>query len=304
MCSIWERADNNEMNMEQMKHVFLKLKKSGIYGVYIQGGEPLLYPKIKETLLFLKEHFDIRLISNGIGLNTEMQNFIIKNNIGLTISLDTLDRERYKKIRGVDAFDVVIRNIKSLSEKDYKNVSIHSTISSLNKDELFKLREFSYENGFEFSALPYISNIGFAGKANEGLSYERESLITVFKKLEKAEHSSNYILSLVYSDVIDFLSGKEIGPCDALAYSIYLTQEGLISPCLEKKPYLDLKTQPFDKILADKTQKKIVQNCYTQTPCYYGCAREIHALSKNWKTILMNPVASLDSIKKYLKMKE
>ena len=55
MCSIWERADNNEMNMEQMKHVFLKLKKSGIYGVYIQGGEPLLYPKIKETLLFLKD---------------------------------------------------------------------------------------------------------------------------------------------------------------------------------------------------------------------------------------------------------
>jgi len=304
ICSIWERAKDEQLDTEQIRKLFEKLKKMGIYGVYVQGGEPLMHRKIKDILLMLKDDFDLRLISNGIALNENMQDFLIKNKIGLTISLDTLNRETYKKIRGVDKFQTVLENIKNLSKKGYRNVSLHCTVSKVNMHEVLEIRKFAFENGFMFSALPYIYNIGFAGKENSEITYEQKSLIKVFKELEETEKKNNFVLSLVYKDVINFLLGKKIGPCDALKYSIYLTEEGFIAPCIEKKPYMDLKTEPFENILKNEAQKKIVTTCYENTPCYYGCTREVQALRKNIPALIAHPLLTSSSIKQYLSMKK
>ncbi len=300
ICSIWERASGNEMSSSEFEKVFMKIREIGVFEVFVQGGEPLLHPKIKEVLLFLNKHFDPRVITNGILLDKKMQDFLIGNNIGVTVSLDSLDKERYKKIRGVDSLDKVLRNLKDFSEKKFRNISIHCTVSGLNKDEVFKIRDYSMKNGFYFTALPYISNIGIAGKENKSSSYENKSLVEIFEKLEQLEKKDDFIASIFYGEVVDYLSGKSLGPCDALAYSIYMTEEGMIAPCIEKPPYLDLKKEPASKIFGDEKQTKIIRDCHINTPCYYGCTRGGYALRKNLFSFLTHPLATSKSVRKQL----
>jgi MoaA/NifB/PqqE/SkfB family radical SAM enzyme len=303
MCSIRERASGKEMSLEQIKCVFQKLKKAGICWVYVQGGEPLLRPQIKEILLFLKKNFEARLITNGLLLSEDFQEFLVKNRIGITISVDTLRKDRYRKIRGINAWGKLFSNIRLLREKNYGNVSLHCTVSRLNIDEVFDIRAFALENGFFFSALPYISGIGIAGKEAEGLKPGNPELSSVFERLAELEKNEDYIASLVYSDVLAYLKGANIGPCDALSYSVYLTQEGLISPCLEKPPFLDL-TKEGAFLQEDERQKQIVKACYSGTPCYYGCTRSVHALRKNLLPMLMHPFSSGKTIRAQLKLRK
>lgn len=85
-----------------------RLRGLGVLGVILTGGgEPSINPDFKEICLWLER--------SGIpyGLNTNMLKYPgdIHPNF-LKVSLDAGDRETYIKKRGVDAFDVVVENIK------------------------------------------------------------------------------------------------------------------------------------------------------------------------------------------------
>jgi MoaA/NifB/PqqE/SkfB family radical SAM enzyme len=245
MCSIWENASNNEMTLPEFKKVFHKLNELGICEVMVQGGEPLMHRNIKDILVFLTKHFGVRVVTNGTLLTSDFVDFLKKHSIALTISLDSLSRKRYFAIRGIDSLDAVLKNIELLENKKYFNVLFHCTVSKVNAGEVFKIRDFVTEKGFSFSALPYVSGVGAAGKFNKKLAVKNKVLIKVFEKLRELEEHSDYIFSLFYSDVVDYLKGKYIGPCDALTDSIYLTEEGLIAPCIEKKSFIDAKKRLY-----------------------------------------------------------
>lgn len=60
--------------------------------IQLWGGEPLLYiNEIKLLVNFFKtrfDHLDVGLVSNGSLMNEEIANFLLENNIGLSISYD------------------------------------------------------------------------------------------------------------------------------------------------------------------------------------------------------------------------
>ncbi|MFA4907968.1 MAG: radical SAM protein, partial [archaeon] len=302
-CSIPDNTVKNEMSIEKISAVFGKLRKFGIKKVFLQGGDPLAHPKIREIVLMLKGMgFSQSVLTNGILLNQDIINFFDENGISVNVSLDSLKGDVYAAIRGSGTLELVKRNIGLLSHtKNKKAHNVHCTASKMNSEEVFEIKEFAEGLGLHFSVLPYIYNVGIAGKKAENLVYGKE-MAGIFKKVSDRCKQKDFLAKIVYGEAIKFLGNEDIGPCDALRYSIYVDSFGLAGPCIEKPTWLDLKAGEITELFHEGESKK-VQNCYTNTPCFYGCTRTFSSMAKNKKNIAFHPletIASMNSVKKRL----
>jgi MoaA/NifB/PqqE/SkfB family radical SAM enzyme len=118
------------------------------YLTFSGAGEPLMYPKIKEIVKLLKE-YDIGpvICTNAILLDNDISGVLVDiPNTQVRISLDGACRATYKKIRGVDCFDKVMKNTKQLLEiKSSRNsdlkVIINYVVMRNNINEIIPLME-------------------------------------------------------------------------------------------------------------------------------------------------------------------
>ena len=104
------------MSFEQFNLYADILLNKGIQGIILTGGgEPTLNPDFKKITEWL-ENNEIHY-----GINTNFNIYYEFAPDYLKISLDGYDRESYKQIRGVDAYDKVIENIKKYCQWKQKN---------------------------------------------------------------------------------------------------------------------------------------------------------------------------------------
>ena len=94
----------------ELKH--LEIKSITFTG----GGEPLANPKFNEMVQVAHDlGFEIGLVTNGILLEMLKKPEYFKF---IRVSLDASDAEMYTKVKGVDAFDRVIKNIENTLKKN------------------------------------------------------------------------------------------------------------------------------------------------------------------------------------------
>ena len=90
--------------------------------VVFGGGEPTLLSEFDTLLdLFMQENFNnIRVNSSGIKYSLALENALKEGSASLVISPDSGSKDVYKKIKRVDAFDIVWKNISNYT-KNAKN---------------------------------------------------------------------------------------------------------------------------------------------------------------------------------------
>jgi cyclic pyranopterin phosphate synthase len=91
----------------------------GIRKLKITGGEPLVRRNICNLIRMLKEVNGIEqitLTTNGILLSENIDKLIKAGIDGINVSLDTLDRKRYKRLTGFDELDRVLKGISAVLE--------------------------------------------------------------------------------------------------------------------------------------------------------------------------------------------
>ncbi len=280
MCSIWQTPSKiqDELSLEEIESIFKDLKSYGIKHVFLQGGEPLLRKDIIQIIeLLIGLGLNPTLITNGLLLDKKIANKIAELKCNVSISLDSLDPKRYKKIRGVDKLPILLENIYYCGKIENKKGVWHitSTISKINHDEALDLFYFARNNGFNFNVYPYNYSHCYSSSHDEDLSYEKDKFLIIesFKKLRNEALRNNLIFDkIIYDDIIKYLEGDYCMPCDAMKRSILLTEKGDMSPCLEFKPSLNLKEIRIKDALKKMDYSK-VKKCYMETPCFYGCTR-------------------------------
>lgn len=96
-------VDMNEKNI---------LKNDGY--IVITGGEPTELDELDSIINFFIKNNQNKIVlnSSGIKLNTAIEKALKKDIMELTISIDSADRELYKKIKRIDKFNQVVKNIK------------------------------------------------------------------------------------------------------------------------------------------------------------------------------------------------
>jgi cyclic pyranopterin phosphate synthase len=104
----------------------------GIEKIRLTGGEPLLrkdLPKLTGMIARLKPRLkDLALTTNGFDLPRFAEALKDAGLDRVTISLDSLDRENFQDITGVDALDKVIRAIETAKQFGFDPVKINTVI--------------------------------------------------------------------------------------------------------------------------------------------------------------------------------
>lgn len=137
-------TDTAENVLEFIKRQADTNKATSIQITYF-GGEPLLnLDMIKKIGIDLKRYCELNqigffsnVITNGIALSKETAKLLV--DVGVNFAQITLDgtREIYKSAKGVDAYDVVLKNIKSAA--DILPLDIRLNITRSNKSNIIVL---------------------------------------------------------------------------------------------------------------------------------------------------------------------
>ena len=133
----------------EVHKVLKELHKKGLLSedleLYTIGGEPTLLKEYPQILKFIQKHkYKVNILSNGIIYEEEIAKTLEKFNAELFISLDCGSKETFYKIKGVDKYNEVLKNIKKYLKKaknKSKNIIIKYIILENindNKEEIDK----------------------------------------------------------------------------------------------------------------------------------------------------------------------
>ncbi|MFH1456008.1 MAG: radical SAM protein [archaeon] len=306
-CNSWKLDSPNELTLEEIDKIFSNLYNFGIRMIYLSGGEPLLRKDIISIIDTLsKKGFEIILTTNGLLLNEKNVRKLIKyKNLHINVSLDTLDKELYKKIRGVDALDLVLRNLKGL-KRMYPDYPLRTTmtVSKINYKEVDKIIEFCKKNKIYFSANPYF----WGGTYREGedkFAYpnKREEIKQIFSMLAKRVKKEKYIsgFSFVYAEVNKWVNGNYNTLCDAGTRFLWVGPTGDVAACQDLNPFANLRKDNLNEEWKKYTWEKPVEACCKYQPCFIYCTRTVGMLRNN-KLKFVKEVLNLKRLINYFRM--
>lgn len=122
-----------ELEISQNKIIANHLIDNDIKKISFGGGEPFIKKDFIELCNYINGKVNISITSNGSILNKDILELLENTMIKLTISLDTINKEKFESIRRGINFNKVIENIKELASysKIRKRLSIRCTVTNI-----------------------------------------------------------------------------------------------------------------------------------------------------------------------------
>lgn len=129
----------------RISRVFVSL---GVEKIRLTGGEPLIrrdVPKLVEQLSQLKPSLsDIALTTNGTGFRRQAESLREAGLDRVTLSLDSLDRDNFRDITGVDDLENALDAIDAAKEFGFEPVKVNAVIvRGRNDHEITDLARFA-----------------------------------------------------------------------------------------------------------------------------------------------------------------
>ncbi|GBG55638.1 GTP 3',8-cyclase [Sporomusaceae bacterium FL31] len=259
---------------EELLRIIGAFAQLGVNKVRITGGEPLVRSNIIPFLSHVAAIPGIRelvLTTNGSQLDKYAKSLRQIGVKRLNISLDTLQRERFKQLTGQDALQCVLAGIRAAQAAGISSIKINMVVmKNVNSDELadFAALTMKYPYQIRFiEYMPFISGTDYLMTANE---MKDQLQVAGFHELipEASDQSVAQIYRLTDAKgTIGFITPMSRHFCYS-CNRIRLTADGYLKPCLlANQEYLlreDLRAGLSD---ADLLQK--IRNVILNKPSQY-----------------------------------
>jgi len=132
----------------------------GVDRVRITGGEPLLRRDLPDFVAALAARpaiRDLALTTNGLLLDTRAAALRDAGLHRITVSLDTLRRDRFRALTRFDSLGGVLAGIDAAAAAGFSNIKIDTVIiRGVNDDELVDLLEYGRSRGAEVRFIEYM----------------------------------------------------------------------------------------------------------------------------------------------------
>jgi len=144
--------------IDYLCEIFVSL---GIEKIRLTGGEPLLrkdVPKLVARLSELKPNLkDLALTTNGFDFPRYAAELKDAGLDRVTISLDSLDREKFLDITGVDALDRVYAAIDAAKKFGFEPIKINAcVVRGRNDDEVVNFARFARDNSISMRFIEFM----------------------------------------------------------------------------------------------------------------------------------------------------
>lgn len=212
------------LSTEEMFAVVDKILQINPRNITISGGEPLVRSDIWVIMEYLKSKFDgnIDIMTNGLLIDENNIENMKKYFNSISVSIDGIDEETCKIIRGNNVFKNVIEKVKFLRRHGFNNISMSAVLPNHEKINI-EFEELNKNLGTD----AMIRHFSYQGRA--GLNYDKIS-----KKMN--EYLKNR--GIEEKSIIDWKSyiptnKKELklGACGGCDTTISVGSNGELYPC-------------------------------------------------------------------------
>ena len=215
-----DKSDNRTfLATEEIERLAKGLSELGVCKIRLTGGEPTVRKDFFDIVKILKSNLGIKktvITTNGYRLD-KIANQIADSGLdGINISIDSLNRETFKKITSHDRLPEILKGIEKLQQLNFKNIKINAVLlKGINDSE----RDFNEWNNFIKNKeidFRYIELM----QTGDGLDY--------FKKY--------HVSAKVFTDYLNkngwiFQTfGRDAGPSKNYINSSYKGKFGVIAP--------------------------------------------------------------------------
>jgi len=153
----------------------------GVNRVRLTGGEPLLrrdLPVLIESLAARPSVGDLALTTNGVLLASNAAALRAAGLHRITVSLDTLDRERFRSLARTDDLPRVIDGIEAAAAAGFDSLKLDTVvIRGVNDDELVPLLEYARRVGAELRFIEYM-DVGGATRWKPSAVVSRREILS------------------------------------------------------------------------------------------------------------------------------
>lgn len=238
---------------EIVRLVTIGVERLGITEVRYTGGEPLLrreLPDIVGRTVALDPRPQVSLTTNGIGL-ARLAGVLVEAGLDrVNVSLDTLDRDTFKRLAHRDRFDDVIAGLSAAHEEGLRPVKVNTVLMrDINDHEAVPLLRYCLERGYELrfiEQMPLDAQHGWSREnmvtADEILAMLSASFDLTADDLEDrgSAPAERFLVDggPARVGVIGSVTRPFCGACDR----VRLTADGQIRNCLFATEESDLKT--------------------------------------------------------------
>ncbi len=246
----WLPSDH-QLTTDELVRVIDIAVKEGINEVRLTGGEPLLRPDIVEIVArinAIENAPTLTMTTNALTLEKVAKPLADAGLTRINISLDTLDRDRFKLMTHRDRIDDVFAGIKAAQDAGINPIKINAVLlKGLNADEAPALLEWALTNNL---ALRFIEQMPL----DAGGIWERSSLVTaddIYADLSQkfeltpcdgrgSSPAEEFFVNggPATVGIIGSVTRPFCGACDRLR----LTSDGQLRSCLFSLEEMDLRT--------------------------------------------------------------
>jgi len=207
------------MSAEEISRLTKALSELGVCKIRLTGGEPTVRKDFFDILKDMKQNSNIpkvTMTTNGYRLNTIAKQLHETGLDGINISIDSLNRETFKKLTGHDRLNEILEGIDILQKQGFKNIKVNAVLlKGINDthEEFEKFGNFIKNNKIDFRFIELM-------QTGDNLDY--------FKK--------NHVSSKIFKDYLEknkWISqtfGKDAGPSLNFIHPEFEGKFGLIAP--------------------------------------------------------------------------
>ena len=127
-----DKSDNRKfLHLEEIKRLGKCFSELGVQKIRITGGEPTVRKDFFEIIKVLKFDAGIKKVvitTNGYHLDKKAKSLVDSGLNGINISIDSLDRETFKKITSHDRLPEILQGINNLQNLNFENIKINAVL--------------------------------------------------------------------------------------------------------------------------------------------------------------------------------
>ena len=244
----------------------------GIRKIKITGGEPLVRKDIVNLIRDIKNIDKIEqvtLTTNGILLHEMLDDLYDAGIDAINISLDTLNKDNFKKITRRDGLEKVLMSIDKAYDLGIRVKINCLAIRDFNLRELVEIASFAKDREIDVRFIELMP-IGFGKKYtqidNDEILSILESRFGTFEIVteKRGTGPAKYYRNQNMKGCIGFISAISHEFCES-CNRIRLTSSGFLKLCLHYNKGIDLK-EPIRNGISDEDLKKLIHDTIWNKP--------------------------------------
>ena len=152
-----DKSDNRKfLHLDEIRRLAKALSELGVNKIRLTGGEPTVRKDFFDIVKTIKENSGIKktvITTNGYHLDKIAHKIKESGLDGINISIDSLNRDIFKRVTSHDRLDEILRGIKVLQSLNFKNIKINAVLlKGINDsdDDFNQWSDFIQKNKIDF----------------------------------------------------------------------------------------------------------------------------------------------------------